>query len=95
MSQSPRRDPNLIVRVGLALTLFNSWVLFEETVVDRLWWWRYMPCYRVGHFCEWDVAAILTILVVSVAAFEDSRTRLVSILRSCCGHLGCKLCKAA
>lgn len=88
MSQSPRRDPSLIVRVGLALTLFNSWVLFEETVVDRLGWWQYMPCYRVGHFCEWDVGAILIILVGSVAAFEDSRTRMVSILRRWCGHLG-------
>ena len=68
MSQSPRRDPGVIVRVGLALTLFNSWVLFEETVVDRLGWWQYMPCYRVGHFCEWDVGAILIILAGSVVA---------------------------
>ena len=95
MSQIPGRDPSVIVRVGLALTFFNSWVLFEETVVDRLGWWRYMPCYRVGHFCEWDVAAMLVIVTVSIVAFADTRARLVSFLRRLCGHLGCQACRAA
>ena len=95
MSRIPGRDPSLIVRLGLALTLFNSWVLFEETVVDRLGWWRYMPCYRVGHFCEWDVAALLAIVVVSIMAFADTRACLLSFLRSLCGHLGCQACRTA
>ena len=95
MSQSPGREPSVILRVGLALTLFNSWVLFEETVVDRLGWWRYMPCYRVGHFCEWDVAAILVIVTLSTIAFPDTRTRVASFLRSLCGRLGCQVCRAA
>ena len=90
-----RKDPHLIVRIGLGLTLLNSWVLFEEIVVDRLGWWRYMPCYRVGRFCEWDAAAILAILLISIIAFEDSRTRSLSLLRNSCGHLGCGLCEAA
>jgi hypothetical protein len=25
------------------LTFFNTWVLFEETVVDRYGLWKYMP----------------------------------------------------
>ena len=36
----------LIVSIAFALTLFNSWVLFEETVIDRLGWWRYLPLPR-------------------------------------------------
>ena len=95
MSQIPGRDPSVIVRVGLALTFFNSWVLFEETVVDRLGWWRYMPCYRVGHFCDWDVAVMLVIVTVSIVAFADTRARLVSFLRKLCGHLGCQACRTA
>ncbi len=95
MSQKPGPDPSVILRVGFALTLFNSWVLFEETVVDRLGWWRYMPCYRVGHFCEWDVAAILLILTLSIVAFPDTRTRLASFLRRVCGQLGCHACSPA
>ena len=81
MSQIPARDPSVILRVGLALTFFNSWVLFEETVIDRLGWWRYMPCYRVGRFCEWDAAAILVIVVGTLLAFADTRERLSSSLR--------------
>ena len=95
MSQIPGRNPSVILRVGLALTLFNSWVLFEETVVDRLGWWRYMPCYRVGRFCEWDVAAILAIMTISIVAFADTRARVASSLRRLCGHFGCKVCRTA
>ena len=83
-----------LVRVAVALTLLNSWVLFEEIVVDRLGWWRYMPCYRVGRFCEWDVAAILVILVVTTVGFSENRSAVVQRLRSYCASLGCRLCRA-
>jgi hypothetical protein len=55
---SDRRQVPFVLQLGFALTLFNSWVLFEETVIDRLGWAQYLPCYLVGRFCEWDVAAI-------------------------------------
>jgi hypothetical protein len=60
----------LIIKITLALTLFNSWVLFEEVVVDRLGWWRYLPCYRVGLFCEWDAGAIVVITVLVFFLFR-------------------------
>ena len=81
MNQTMKPDPGLLVKLGVAMSLFNSWVLFEETVVDRLGWWRYMPCYRVGRFCEWDVAAILVILIVSTIGYPASRARLLSRLK--------------
>ncbi len=40
-----------IVKVAVALTFFNSWVLFEETIVDRHGLWRYLPFYKIGLFC--------------------------------------------
>jgi hypothetical protein len=83
-----------LVRLSVALTLFNSWVLFEETVVDRLGWWRYMPCYRVGRFCEWDVAAILVIAFVTVVGLSENRAALAERLRRWCASLGCRLCRA-
>jgi len=70
-----------IVRIAVGLTLFNSWVLFEELIVDRLGWYKNMPCYTVGRFCEWDVGAILVILAIVILAFEDSRNRVLSIFR--------------
>jgi hypothetical protein len=36
----------------------NTWVLFEEIVVDRKGLWKYMPYYRVAQFCPWDMAAM-------------------------------------
>lgn len=93
MNKGPGRDPSVILRVGLALTFFNSWVLFEETVVDRLGWWRYMPCYRVGRFCEWDVAALLAIVTMVAIAFADTRQSLVSALARLCGHRACPICR--
>ncbi len=50
-------------KVTLALTVVNSWVLFEETIVDRYGLWRCMPLYRVGRVCAWDVAVLVVVLV--------------------------------
>ena len=59
--KDPETKLPLIVKIAVALTFFNSWVLFEEIVVDRHGLWRYMPFYKVGLFCTWDVAAVLII----------------------------------
>lgn len=83
-----------LLRLAVGLTLLNSWVLFEEIVVDRLGWWRFMPCYRVGRFCEWDVAAILVILLVTAVGFSEKRAPVVERLRRSCAGLGCRFCRA-
>ena len=63
----------LIAKIAIAMTFINSWVIFEETVVDRHGLWRYMPYYRVGLFCVWDAAVFavtLLFLLISVAPFR-------------------------
>lgn len=50
--------PPRIVRFAVWLTFFNTWVLFEETIVDRYGPWDYMPYYRVGKLCSWDIGAM-------------------------------------
>src|SRR5436853_7897696 len=60
----------LIAKIAIAMTVLNTWVIFEETIVDRHGLWRYMPFYRVGLFCVWDAvvfAITLLFLLVSVA----------------------------
>ena len=47
-----------IVRFSVWLTFFNTWVLIEETIVDRYGLWQYMPYYRVGKLCSWDIGAM-------------------------------------
>ena len=65
----------LIAKIAIAMTFINTWVIFEETVVDRHGLWRYMPFYRVGSFCVWDAAVLavtLLLLLVSVARSRRS-----------------------
>ena len=70
----------LIVKIAIALTAINTWVLFEETVVDRYGLWRYMPYYRVGLFCAWDFSVltiVLLIVLLSVAPLRHAALRMV------------------
>jgi hypothetical protein len=70
MKKSTTPPLPLIAKIAIAMTFINTWVIFEETVVDRHGLWRYMPYYRVGLFCAWDasvLAVTLLLLLVSVA----------------------------
>jgi hypothetical protein len=71
----------LIAKIAIATTFINTWVIFEETVVDRHGLWRYMPFYRVGLFCVWDAAVLavtLLLLLVSAAPFPRRRDPTLS-----------------
>jgi hypothetical protein len=81
MKKSTTTRLPVIAKIAIALTFINTWVIFEETVVDRHGLWRYMPYYRVGSFCAWD-AVVLTVtvllLLISVARSRrrEGRTQL-------------------
>ena len=47
------RMPWIVVLVS-GITLFNSWVLFAELVVDRYGLWRFLPLYRRGDLCLYE-----------------------------------------
>jgi hypothetical protein len=73
MNKSTTPPLPLIAKIAIATTFINTWVIFEETIVDRHGLWRYMPFYRVGLFCVWDAAVLvvtLLLLLVSVAPFR-------------------------
>src|SRR3989441_10520926 len=61
--------------IAIATTFINSWVIFEETVVDRHGLWRYMPFYRVGLFCVWDAAVLAVTLLLLLVSVARSRRR--------------------
>jgi len=61
-----------IVRFAIWLTFFNTWVLFEETVVDRYGLWEYMPYYRVGRLCSWDIGAMVLLLFIVWRVFRKT-----------------------
>jgi hypothetical protein len=73
MKTSPTLRLPLIAKIAIAVTFLNTWVIFEEMIVDRHGLWRYMPFYRVGLFCVWDAAMFavtLLTLLVSVRPFR-------------------------
>jgi hypothetical protein len=70
----PFRQLPVAAKLAVGLTLFNSWVLFAEVVVDRRGLWRYMPGYLVGTLCPWDVAvAVLIVAGMIYASRRGSR----------------------
>ncbi len=46
----------LWVRLAAALTLLNTWILIAEFVIDRYGLDDYLPFYRYGDICLWDIA---------------------------------------
>lgn len=56
----------LFVRIVVGIAIINVWVSFEEFIVDRVGLWKYMPGYRVGQFCVWDLT-VVTLVITSLA----------------------------
>jgi hypothetical protein len=82
MKKSTAPSLPLIAKIAIAMTFINTWVIFEETVVDRHGLWRYMPFYRVGLFCVWDAAVLavtLLLLLLSVARFRSLSGTTLSV----------------
>ncbi len=60
-----------VARILLALAAYNFWWSFEEFVIDRFGFWRYLPDYAFGRFCVWDVAACF--LISTTVAWLSTR----------------------
>jgi hypothetical protein len=67
----------LWVRLAAALTLFNTWVLIAEFVIDRYGLDAYLPFYRYGDVCLWDIAVIILLTVLFVKMSRPPRERRV------------------
>ncbi len=78
---SERKQLPGLVRFAVWLTFFNTWVMIEEFIIDRNGWWEYLPYYRVGKFCAWDVGAMILIGVV-VRKILRRRPREVRVPKS-------------
>lgn len=64
----------IVVKCASALTFLNTFVLFEEFVIDRQGLAKYLPLYRVGRFCVWDTVAI-TLAIGFVIAWHRKDNR--------------------
>ena len=75
MKKSKTPPLPLIAKIAIAMTVINTWVIFEETIVDRHGLWRYMPYYRVGLFCAWDASVLAVTLLLLLLSVARSRRR--------------------
>ena len=83
----------MIVKIAIAMTFINTWIILEETVVDRHGLWRYMPFYRVGLFCAWDVSVLTVILLVVLLSVAPLRWFAGRLIRKLCFVRRCKFCQ--
>jgi hypothetical protein len=58
----------LWIRLGAALSLVNTWILLAEFVIDRYGLDDYLPFYRYGDVCVWDVVVIAGVATLFVRA---------------------------
>jgi len=63
MSQTAFKTLPFITRMATMLSFYIAWVLFEELVIDRHGLDRFLPLYRVGNLCVYDLG------IASVLAF--------------------------
>jgi hypothetical protein len=55
------RDLPWVVRVVLGFAVFNLWWSFEEFVIDRFGIWKFLPDYKFGRLCVWDLTVAVII----------------------------------
>lgn len=67
------RELPWLVRIVCGLALFNIWWNFEEFVIDRFGYWRYLPDYKVGRFCIWDLSVATGISLIIFLFSKDWR----------------------
>ena len=53
----------LVVRISTFATWFIAWVLFAELIIDRHGLDAWLPFYRVGNFCPYDMAVIAALAI--------------------------------
>ena len=52
--------PGLVQLTSLG-TLFIGWVLIAEFIIDRHGYDRFLPFYRVGDLCPYDLAVVVAL----------------------------------
>jgi hypothetical protein len=65
------RDLPLVVRVSSVASMMAAWVLFEQIVIEGLGIYPFLPYYRYGKFCPYDIAAGLSVATFWIVAHRS------------------------
>ena len=66
------RELPLVVKVATGVAYFTLWMCLEEFVIDRSSLWRYMPFYKRGAPCVWDLG-VFVLIAAGLWALSRSR----------------------
>lgn len=61
MQQIHFRSLPALAKFGIGAGILFLWTVFEHEVIERFGIDQYMPFYRVGGICAWDILAMATI----------------------------------
>jgi hypothetical protein len=75
MRRLPFNELPVLCQIVTLGGLFAAWVGFEELVIDRHGWDRWLPLYRYGNLCIYDFAVFSVIVVVWAAFLREPRNR--------------------
>ena len=53
-----------LVKFASILGLFIGWIIFEEFIIDRHHLDRFLPLYRFGNLCIYDITVILLLALL-------------------------------
>ena len=73
MSKLNFADMPLVVRGATWATAMMAWILFEELIIDRHGWDRWLPFYRVGNLCVCDLGVAILLIGAFVALNRAGR----------------------
>jgi hypothetical protein len=62
MKRSSFRELPLAVRIAVGLASGLTWVFIEEHIVEPFKLYKYMPFYKLGDFCVYDLTVGLIIV---------------------------------
>jgi hypothetical protein len=65
VSTIPFAQVPLVVKIAVGVAFFNAWVSIEEFVIDRVGLWKFMPYYKVGEACVWDLG-VASLIVLAI-----------------------------
>lgn len=73
------------IRLSLILVPVLAWVMFAEFVIDRHGLDAFLPFYRVGNICIYDVGVLAFVLIGWWRAeAREKRSRAAKSLDQCC-----------
>ena len=65
----------LVVRIVCFAVPFMAWIMIEEWIIDRHGFDKFLPFYRVGNLCLYDLTVAILLAVGWIALDRSARLK--------------------